>query len=117
VFDSPFRGKSREVRVREGYRAAGWRCARVPFAREFCAWEVFAREFCVADGREEAFKQGSSDEFTGPRRADGAVLRRPRGWQIALKVIMRTTRHAVVVISIDRRHSALRVHLRLTPLH
>ena len=107
MFDSPFRGKSREVRVREGYRVAGWRCARVPFAREFC----------VADGREEAFKPGSSDDFTRPRRADGAVLRRPRGWQMALKVIMRTTRHAVVVISIDRRYSELRVHLRLTPLH
>ena len=107
MFDSPFRGKSREVRVREGYRVAGWRCARVPFAREFC----------VADGREEAFKPGSSDDFTRPRRADGAVLRRPRGWQMALKVIMRTTRHAVVVISIDRRYSALRLHLRLTPLH
>ena len=112
MFDSPFSGVGREVRVGEGYRVAGWRCARVPFAREFCAWK-----FCVADGREEAFKLGSSDEFTGPRRADGAVLRRPRGWQMALKVIMRTTRHAVVVISIDRRYSALRVHLRLTPLH
>jgi len=117
VFDSPFRGKSREVRVREGYRAAGWRCARVPFAREFCAWEVFAREFCVADGREEAFKLGSSDDFTRPLRADGAVLGRPRGWQMAIKGAMRITRHAVVVISIDRRHSALRVRLRLTPLH
>ena len=112
MFDSPFSGVGREVRVGEGYRVAGWRCARVPFAREFCAWK-----FCVADAREEAFKLGSSDEFTRPRRADGAVLRRPRGWQMALKVIMRTTRHAVVVISIDRRYSALRVHLRLTPLH